>query len=501
MFCVITKNIDLFIIGGGINGTGIAADAALRGLSVMLCESHDLASGTSSASTKLIHGGLRYLEYFEFGLVRKALQEREILLSIAPHIIRPLEFILPHNTHLRPAFILQIGLFLYDHLARRKNLPASKKMYFQNDANNPLKPIFKMGFSYADCWVDDARLVVLNARAAFEKGAVILVRTACIKAIRKNGLWHITLKNRDTGLENTVCAKALVNAAGPWVGQVIDQVIHTQAKHNVKMIKGSHIVVPALYEGEQAYILQNKDGRIIFAIPYQQHFTLIGTTDLAYEGDPRDVKISVDEKKYLCQMINASFKKTITEDDIVWDYSGVRPLYDDHEKNPSKVTRDYRFEIEAIQGAAPLLSIFGGKITTYRCLAEKALLALKPYFPNMKDSLTATTPLPGGDLGMPISDYLNAFMQQYPWAPKAMAARLVSSYGSYAHIIVKDATSLLDLGENLGADLFEREVKYLIDHEWARSAEDILWRRSKLGLYINKDLTKLQSVIRKLLQK
>lgn len=481
-------SIDLFIIGGGINGTGIAADAAGRGLSVTLCESHDLASGTSSSSTKLIHGGLRYLEHYEFSLVRKALHEREVLLAKAPHIITPLEFVLPHEKHLRPAWMLRAGLFLYDHLAKRNKLRGSKKLNLRKTPEGePLKQQFKVGFRYSDCWVDDARLVVLNAKVAFEKGANILVRTACTKAIRVDGVWQITLKERDTAQERVVYAKALVNAAGPWVGQLIDDVIQTHSKHHIKMVKGSHIIVRKLFVGENAYILQNADNRIVFAIPYEKDFTLIGTTDVNYTGDPRDVEIGADEQVYLCQSINHYFNKSISLSDIVWHYSAVRPLYDDDESDPSKVTRDYRFEIEDEEGVAPLLAIFGGKITTYRVLAENAMLKLKAYFPHMSGNWTSASHLPGGDLQMPLSAYQVEFRAKYHWLPEQVANRLVASYGTLAHTILAGADKFEDLGLDFGAGLTEREVVYLLDYEWARSADDILWRRSKLGLHTTKE--------------
>lgn len=480
--------IDLFIIGGGINGAGIAADAAGRGLSVMLCESHDLASGTSSASSKLIHGGLRYLEQYEFKLVKKALHEREVLLSKAPHIITPMEFVLPHDKHLRPAWMLRAGLFLYDNLAKRKTLPASRKINLEKDKEGAaLKPHFKVGFSYADCWVNDARLVVLNAKAAEDKGAVILVRTACIKAVRVDGAWEVTTKERDSGIEKTIRAKALVNAAGPWVGQVISDVVETKTKHHIKMVKGSHIVIPKLYDGDHAYILQNADGRIVFAIPYESNFTLIGTTDMNYTADPRNVSIHESEKEYLCKIIGTYFNKSITLDDIVWDYSGIRPLYDDEKDDLAKVTRDYRFEIEDHEGQAPLLSIFGGKITTYRVLAENAISKLSRYFPQATGEWTATSPLPGGDIQGSLSDFLESMSVKYPWLPRAMLDRMSFAYGTLIEKILEGTEKLEDLGKSFEGVLTEKEAKYLVDFEWARSADDILWRRSKLGLHTSKE--------------
>lgn len=480
--------IDLFIIGGGINGAGIAADAAGRGLSVILCESHDLASGTSSASSKLIHGGLRYLEQYEFKLVKKALREREVLLSKAPHIITPLEFVLPHDKHLRPAWMLRAGLFLYDNLAKRKTLPSSRKVNLEKDKEGvALKSHFKVGFSYADCWVNDARLVVLNAKAAEEKGAVILVRTACTKAVRVNGAWEVTTKERDSGIEKTIRAKALVNAAGPWVGQIIGDVVETKTKHHIKMVKGSHIVIPRLYEGDHAYILQNADGRIVFAIPYEDRFTLIGTTDMNYTADPRNVSIDNSEKEYLCKIIGTYFNKAITMDDIIWDYSGIRPLYDDEEDNPAKVTRDYRFEIEDDQGTAPLLSIFGGKITTYRVLAEKAMSKLQHYFPAATGKWTANTHLPGGDIQGSLQAFNAQMSERYSFLPKEVVTRMSSAYGTLIEQVLEGAEKLDDLGQAFEGGLYEKEVKYLVDYEWARSADDILWRRSKLGLHISKE--------------
>ncbi|HTO85026.1 MAG TPA: glycerol-3-phosphate dehydrogenase [Methylomirabilota bacterium] len=476
--------VDLLVVGGGINGAGIARDAAGRGLSVLLVEQNDLASATSSASTKLIHGGLRYLEYYEFRLVREALIEREVLLRLAPHIIRPLTFVLPHEAALRPAWMVRIGLFLYDHLGGREKLPGSRGLDLRRDpVGKPLRPSFTKGFSYADCWVDDARLVVLNALDAKERGARILTRTRCLAARRDGGIWNATIEDQGTREKQTVRARGLVNAAGPWVASFIDGALGMQRPKKLRLVKGSHIVVRRLFEGPQAYILQNTDRRIVFAIPYERDYTLIGTTDLSYEGDPAKVAISPDEVDYLCRVINAHFVKQIAPADVAWTYAGVRPLYDDEAADASAVTRDYVLELD--NGAAPLLSVFGGKITTYRKLAEHALGKLKPYFPQSGTPWTHATPLPGGDMpDAQFDGFLAGLRGRWSWLPADLAHRYARAYGTRADRLLAGANGINDLGRHFGDDLYSREVEYLIDQEWATTAADVLWRRSKLGLHL-----------------
>ena len=489
---------DLLVIGGGINGTGIARDAAGRGLRVLLCEKGDLAEATSSSSTKLIHGGLRYLEYYEFRLVREALAERERLLRIAPHIIWPLRFVLPHDKHARPAWMLRAGLFLYDHLARLRTLPGSTSVNLRSSPMGaPLKAELVKGFLYSDCWVEDARLVVLNAMDARARGAEIRTRTAVESARRENDGWVATI--RGYGGTQTVQAKIIVNAAGPWVSETLGGTLGQNSKAAVRLIKGSHIVTKKLYEGEQAYILQNPDKRIIFAIPYEREFTLIGTTDVPYADEPGPVRISPDETAYLCESINRFFETPITPADVVWSYSGVRPLFDDAAKNASAVTRDYVLDIADQGGVAPVLSVFGGKITTYRRLAEHALEKLQPYLPALKPSWTADAPLPGGDMqNADFDTYLASFLAKVPFLPKAQATRLARDYGTKAAAIVGNATSAAGLGEDFGAGLTAAEVDYLVAHEWARTSQDILWRRSKLGLRLSKeDVARLDAYLEK----
>ncbi|MEN0107442.1 MAG: glycerol-3-phosphate dehydrogenase [Pseudomonas sp.] len=472
---------DVAVVGGGINGVGIAADAAGRGLSVFLCEKDDLAQHTSSASSKLIHGGLRYLEHYEFRLVREALAEREVLLAKAPHIVKPMRFVLPHRPHLRPAWMIRMGLFLYDHLGKRKKLAGSRGLRF--GAGSPLKSEITRGFEYADCWVDDARLVVLNAMAAREQGAHIHTRTRCVSARRSKGLWHIHLERADGSLFS-IRAHALVNAAGPWVARFIQDDLQQKSPYGIRLIQGSHIIVPRLFDGEQAYILQNEDRRIVFAIPYLERFTLIGTTDREYQGDPAQVAISAEETQYLLDVVNAHFKQSISAADILHTYSGVRPLCDDESDDPSAVTRDYTLALSAQPGEAPLLSVFGGKLTTYRKLAESAMGHLAPFFSQLKGSWTADAPLPGGEQMSSRSALVEALCSQYGWLPTQVARRWANTYGSRSFTLLDGANSLEDLGEELGAGLYAREVDYLCREEWAREAADILWRRSKLGLFM-----------------
>lgn len=477
---------DVLVIGGGINGAGIARDAAGRGLSVLLCEQDDLAAHTSSASTKLIHGGLRYLEYYEFALVRKALREREVLLRAAPHLIRPLSFVMPHNAGLRPAWMIRAGLFLYDHLARRELLPASHAIDLrEHAAGKPLKPGLTRGFVYSDAWVDDARLVVLNALDAQERGAAILPRTRCIRARREAGHWELTLQSKDGGPARKVLGRSLFNAAGPWVSEVLHDAIGAPSSHGLRLAKGSHIVVPRLFDHDYAYLLQNPDRRILFAIPYERDFTVIGTTDVEYTGNPADASISSEEIDYLCKMSSDYFAKPIRPADVIWSYSGVRPLLADEASNLSAVTRDYFLETDTSTTGAPLISVFGGKITTYRRLAEEALALLGKSLPHIKPAWTAGAPLPGGDI--PNADFpafFAAFRRSEPWLPEALALRLARAYGTRVTRMLDGAHSLHDLGEDFGGGLYEAEVEYLRATEWARTAEDILWRRSKIGLHV-----------------
>ncbi len=479
------KIYDIFIVGGGINGAGIARDASGRGLSIFLCEQGDLAEFTSSASTKLIHGGLRYLEYYDFRLVREALMERERVLDIAPHIVGPLRFVLPHNGGLRPAWMIRIGLFLYDHLAKRKTLPGTESVRLRTSPiGQPLQDWLNKGFLYSDCWVDDARLVVLNAMDARERGAEIHTRMRFLNARRDNGVWMAEVEDLATGKRREIAAKMIINTGGPWVSEVLRDRLHMQTGKNVRLVKGSHIVVPKLYEGAHAFLFQNPDRRIVFAIPYQGKFTLIGTTDEPYKDKPGKVEISKEETTYLCESISRYFKKKVVPSDVIWAYSGVRPLYDDAAANASAVTRDYVLDIESKPGEEPLLSVFGGKITTFRRLAEHAFEKLSPFFPNLKPSWTATKPLPGGDL--PEGDFgrfLASVRAKWPFLPEATAQRMAHAYGTRIDKVLGKAKALSDLGQDFGGGLTRAEVDYLIAEEWAQTAEDILWRRTKLGLH------------------
>lgn len=480
---------DLLIVGGGVNGAGIARDAVGRGASVLMVEQDDLASYTSSASTKLIHGGLRYLEYYEFRLVKEALTERERLLKMAPHIMWPMRFVLPHSKLVRPAWMLKAGLFLYDHLASNMTLPKSRAIDFRtHSAGQPLKSDYTKGFVYSDGWVQDSRLVVLNAMDAAERGADVRTRTRLINATRQNGLWQAELEDRVTGHTTTVQARALVNAAGPWVARLLADTLKIPNSKSVRLVKGSHIIVPKVFDGPQAYIFQNPDKRIVFAIPYEQKFTLIGTTDIPWKEAPGKVGIAPDEISYLCESVNRYFKTAVKEGDVVWSYAGLRPLYDDASANASAVTRDYVLDLDT-QDGAPLLSIFGGKITTYRKLAEHALEKLAPVLPAVAGkSWTANEVLPGGDIGDGGFDAALARLSRAAaWLPANLAWRLMRNYGSRAYEIIGEATSLQEMGTVLGGDLTTREVDYLIQREWARTAEDVLWRRSKLGLHLNEE--------------
>jgi len=477
---------DLAIIGGGVNGCGIARDAAGRGNSVFLCEMNDLASGTSSFSTKLVHGGLRYLEYYEFRLVREALIEREILWRIAPHIIRPLRFVLPHHDGLRPAWLLRLGLFLYDHIGGRHLLPPTRSVDLKRDVVG--KPLvanrYSIGFEYSDCFVDDARLVVLTARDAADRGAEIHTRTRAVEMSQQDGIWRVTIENAFTRARSTVRARVLVNAGGPWVEDVLALGSGVNARAKVRLVQGSHIVVRRLYEHDRAYMFQNTDGRIVFVIPYQDDFTLIGTTDRDYEGDPGKVKASDEEIKYLCESVDEYLAKPIRPEDVVWAYSGVRPLYDDGASEAKAATREYVFELDT-PGGAPLLSIYGGKITTHRRLAEEALEKLAPYLSGTRagEGWTGQTPLPGGDMTISGVAKLSAELaRRYPFLAARHANRLAHAYGTRAYSWLGEANSAEDLGRWFGATLSEAEINYLMSSEWACSADDILWRRTKLGL-------------------
>ena len=474
------SHFDLFVVGGGINGTGIAADAAGRGLKVGLCEMGDLAQATSSSSSKLIHGGLRYLEHYEFRLVKEALNEREVLLKVAPHLVTPMRFQMPHRPHLRPAWLIRIGLFLYDNLGKRDTLLGSNKVKY--GADSPLKADITQGFEYSDCWVDDARLVVTNALSAQQNNADIYARTRCTAAKRVAGQWQISLEDQITKTSTTVTAKALVNAAGPWVSSFIESKLEKKAPYGIRMIKGSHIVVPRIHQFANAFIMQNTDKRIVFAIPYRENYTLLGTTDVEYKGDPSEVKISDEEINYILNVANDHFKKNLSPDDVIWHYSGVRPLLEDESNDPSAVTRDYTLHLEDDNSQAPLLSIFGGKITTYRKLALSAMTKLTPYFDQLGPAWTHSKPLPGGNLNMSLDAFTLSLQQSYPFIGAHLAKRLANSYGDRSHLILQDKTSLEDLGQHFGADLYQAEVDYLLQQEWAFTGDDILWRRSKLGL-------------------
>ncbi len=476
---------DLLIVGGGINGAGIARDAAGQGVSVLLVEKGDLAGATSSASSKLIHGGLRYLEYREFRLVREALREREVMLRIAPHLVRPLRFILPHDAGQRPAWMIRVGLFLYDHLGGRERLPGSRGVNLQKAPEGAvLKPEFTRGFEYADCWADDARLVVANALDAKAHGADIRVRTALVAAKRTDGLWEAKIA-RNGGETEIVRARAMVNATGPWATALFERFEGAKTRYRLALVQGSHIVVPRLYAGDQAYILQNPDKRIIFLLPFLDAFTIVGTTDTPYAGEPAAAAITAGEVEYLIMAANRFLRRPIAKSDIRWSYCGVRPLYDDGSINASAMTRDYAFDIDAPEGAAPLLTIYGGKLTTYRKLAQHALRKILPRLDREPKKWTSGAPLPGGDMpGADFAAFLGALGAEFPFLPPALAQRYARLYGTRSRAMLKDAHALADLGECLGADLYERELAFLRETEWANSADDVLWRRTKLGLFL-----------------
>ena len=475
---------DVFIIGGGINGCGIARDAAGRGLSVFLAEKSDLASGTSSASTKLIHGGLRYLEQYEFSLVRESLKERETLLRMAPHIIWPMRFVLPHHRGLRPKWLIRLGLFLYDHLGGRKILPKSRAVRLAGGPlGAPLKAEFASGFEYSDCWVDDARLVVLNALDASRQGATIRTRTEVMSAEREDRHWRVSLRDVESGALEEIEARVLINAAGPWVSEVAANRLKLNRRAQSRLVKGSHIVVRQVFEHDRAYIFQNRDGRIIFAVPYEDDFTLIGTTDVDVGADPDAAVISEDEITYLLDAAGEYFQEPIRREDVIWTYSGIRPLFDDGEQTAQEITRDYVLSVEAAEGQAPLLNIFGGKITTYRHLAEEALAKLADWLPDLASPWTEGAALPGGELDHGAVDGLAGKIRAHtPGLSVAQAARYARTYGTIALEWSAD-----EMGDDLGGGLMAGEVRYLMAREWARTPEDVLWRRTKLGLRLGPD--------------
>ncbi|MCK6262500.1 glycerol-3-phosphate dehydrogenase [Vibrio sp. ZSDE26] len=482
------STLDMIIIGGGINGAGIAADAAGRGLSVGIYEANDFASATSSASSKLIHGGLRYLEHYEFRLVSEALAEREVILRKAPHVALPMRFRLPHRPFLRPAWMIRCGLFLYDNLGKRTTLPASKGVDLKK--SGLLKPEITKGFEYSDCWVDDARLVLLNILAAKENNAEVRNYCKVESAERKDGIWHVTVLDITTNTRFERKAKTLINAAGPWVKQFFDDGLEQASPRNIRLIKGSHIVVPRIHNEPQAYILQNQDNRIVFAIPYLDKFSIIGTTDMEYQGDPRNVEISDQEVDYLIDIVNQHFVHQLSKEDVVWTYSGVRPLCDDESDSPQAITRDYTLELDAKGGQAPLLSIFGGKLTTYRKLGEAALDKLKPYLNGMGEKWTATHALPGGNFSCSREQLAKTIHAQYPWLAEALILRYVTQFGTYTWQLLEGKHDQQSLGAKFsegGHGVYQCEIEYLIEQELACTSEDILWRRTKLGLYLDEE--------------
>ena len=476
---------DLIVVGGGVNGAGIARDAVGRGLKVLLVEKDDLAQGTSSRSSKLVHGGLRYLEYYEFRLVREALIEREVLLALAPHIIRPMRFVLPHSPEQRPAWLIRLGLFLYDHIGGRKKLPGTRTLDLRKASEGePIAKGFRTAFEYSDCWVDDARLVLFNALDAKERGAEVRVGTALTSARREGSLWRASLRHAH-GATFEAQARALVNAAGPWVDEVM-RAAGGETASRARLVKGSHIVMRKFWSGEHAYFLQNTDRRLVFVIPYEGDLAVVGTTDVPFDGAPETVAIESDEVDYLLAVVNRYFTSQASRDDVLWSYSGVRPLFDDDADDPSAVTRDYVFDLDAPDSAPPLLSIFGGKITTYRKLSEHALDRLKPFLPTMGGPWTGTAPLPGGDLpGADFPAWLADLRARRPWLGEALALALGRRHGSRVERVLGDARALADLGRDFGGGLTEREARYLIAEEWARSADDILYRRTKCALHMS----------------
>ena len=480
--------VDVCVVGGGVNGAGIARDAAGRGLSVLLCEKGDLAEGTSSRSGKLIHGGLRYLEYLELRLVREALIEREVLLESAPHLVWPMRFVMPQGSGDRPRWLVRLGLMLYDTLGRRRRLPGTRTLDLARAPEGaPLKPDFRIAYEYSDCWVDDARLVVLTALDAAERGARILTRCPCTAARREGGRWTVSMCDEATRTRVTVRARALVNATGPWVEDVVSRIAGRNSARNVRLVKGSHLVTRKFWAGEHAYLVQNHDRRVIFVNPFEDDLALIGTTDVAFDGRPEDVAVDEHEVDYLLRALARYFSAPPVRGDIVAQFSGVRPLYDDAVENPSAVTRDYAFDLDAPDGAAPMLSVFGGKITTFRKLAEHAMEKLAPFFPGLGSGWTARARLPGGDEidAADFRAFLSRLRAEHSWLPAALAHRLARRYGSRAERLLGGARSVCDLGRDFGAGLHEAEVAYLMANEWARTAEDVMERRTKTGLRVD----------------
>ena len=505
-----SKVFDLLVIGGGVNGCGIARDAAGRGLSVVLCEKGDLAQATSSSSTKLFHGGLRYLEHFEFRLVREALIERETLLKAMPHIAWPLRFVLPVDPQLRnrddksalgkvlrymmpflrgrrPAFMMRTGLFVYDHLGGRDILPGTKRLNLRDHlVGLPLQSQFAKGFEYSDCWIEDARLVVLNAKDAARRGAVIMPRVVCEKARREQNLWQVQLRDLNENKAYTVCARGIVNAGGPWVEEILQGRLAERKKNKLRLVRGSHIVTHRLFDHDQPYLFQLGDGRVIFAIPYESDYTLIGTTEQDHTGDPGHAACSDEEKRYLLDAINGFFATAVTEAEIVWTYSGVRPLYDDKASGATATSRDYVLTVQDEQGKMPLLNVFGGKITTYRKMSEEAMRKIATYYPQMRGEWTATAPLPGGDFPVTgFEELVEKICKRYSFMDMQWARVLARRYGTEVFAVYADATTLADLGQDFGARLYACEVEWLIEQEWAQCTEDILWRRTKLGLRLD----------------
>lgn len=480
---------DLLVIGGGINGVGVAADAAGRGLSVILCEMGDLASGTSSASSKLIHGGVRYLENFEFGLVRESLQERRTLRQIAPHLVHVQPFVLPHCPWLRPYWMIRAGLFMYDHLAYDPGMPASSSVDENEISTLGLKPEYTKALRYYDCTEDDSRLVVHVALLAQQHGAEILTRTKLIKAVRHARGWTVTLaiyRKEQPVKMRELTVKCIVNAAGPWVQEVAHNLLHIKTKYHVKLVKGSHIIVPRLFKHDEAFILQNQDDRVVFLIPYLRDFTLIGTTEILLNNVEQPVTVSDAEVRYLCDITNEFVTKKISPQNVLHKYAGIRPLYDEGEKNISKITRDYVLDYNTANPHAPVISIFGGKITTYRHLAEELCDKLKKYFPKIGKSWTRTAYLPGGNfLNTNVEEYKQYLISTYATIPANVLNHYVNVYGMRTNDLLKDVINIRDLGQHFGSILYQREVDFLIKHEWAQTAEDIIWRRGKTGLWLN----------------
>lgn len=483
-----TQDYDIVVIGGGINGTAIAADAAGRGLKVLLCEAQDLACGTSSASSKLIHGGLRYLEQFQFHLVHEALHERELLLKKAPHNIKPLRFIMPNDPSIRSPWLIRLGLFLYDHLGARRKLSGSQSIILKNTIEGSLfKEAFKTGFSYSDCWTDDSRLVVLNALCAHEKGATIKTRTLFTKGTREKDRWKITLTDIDQKNDHIITSKALINATGPWADDTLNTLPSPPRQH-ITWAKGSHIIVPQISPTQNAFILQNSDKRVIFIIPYLNQYSLIGTTDVAYKGNLRDIKIEENEIVYLLESVNRYLKTPLSSNDIIHSYAGVRALAATKHDKLAEMTRNYTLEVNDDAGKLPLLSVFGGKITTHRILAEHTLNKLSRYFPEIKKPWTANSPLPGGDIpNCDFNLFTEELFREYSQFNQNLILRYAHQYGTHIHTILKHTNNPIILGENYGCDLYQIEVEYLVNREWARTSDDILWRRTKLGYTFPKD--------------